>query len=237
MNNVLESIYKNLSIEKDTILVPKWGAKPQVTIEQFMTAILNTESSQKAFDLCGRNRRSFDRNLKKLFPDVYLQGGGQTWKNYFLRASDYKYCSKCKILKSKTEFNKDSNNSDQLSFWCRECAKIRSSANYHENKEYFDNYYKSNRKEYRARAAKRRASLLQRTPKWSEEDEIREFYKNCPTGFHVDHFYPLQGETVSGLHVLGNLQYLEISKNLSKGNKHPDEFYGHVAKLVETRQT
>lgn len=60
---------------------------------------------------------------------------------------------------------------------------------------------------------------LNRVPVWSETKEIKEFYANCPEGYEVDHIIPLQGELVSGLHVLGNLQYLTVSENRSKSNK------------------
>ena len=72
---------------------------------------------------------------------------------------------------------------------------------------------------YRVHSAKRRASELLRTPTWSEEELIRKFYMNVPKGYHVDHIIPLQGETVSGLHVRDNLQYLTASENCSKKNK------------------
>ena len=59
---------------------------------------------------------------------------------------------------------------------------------------------------------------LNRVPIWSELDEIKQFYLDCPEGCHVDHIIPLQGRLVSGLHVLDNLQYLTARENLSKSN-------------------
>ena len=69
----------------------------------------------------------------------------------------------------------------------------------------------------------RRIAKSLRTPKWltkQEKVQIKDFYLNCPEGYHVDHIIPLQGENVSGLHVLANLQYLTIQDNKIKGNKY-----------------
>lgn len=57
-----------------------------------------------------------------------------------------------------------------------------------------------------------------RTPAWSERKAILEFYYLCPPGHEVDHIIPLKGRLVSGLHVLGNLQYLTTSENCKKSN-------------------
>jgi hypothetical protein len=75
----------------------------------------------------------------------------------------------------------------------------------------------------RARAydAKRYAQEKRSTPAWAEHERIAEFYANCPPGWHVDHFYPIQGQHVSGLHVLANLQYLPATENLRKSNRSP----------------
>ena len=70
----------------------------------------------------------------------------------------------------------------------------------------------------RAVTAKYRASQLKATPKFANLKKIKEIYKNCPKGYHVDHIVPLQGKEVCGLHVEYNLQYLTKSENLSKSN-------------------
>jgi len=74
----------------------------------------------------------------------------------------------------------------------------------------------------RAKVAKYKAAKLQRIPVWMTKDELkmmRFFYINCPEGCDVDHIVPLQGENVSGLHILSNLQYLTKEENGRKGNK------------------
>ena len=82
-------------------------------------------------------------------------------------------------------------------------------------------------------AANRRAILAQRTPPWLTDDDIagiRQYYwyadlLTVSTGVahHVDHIVPLNGETVSGLHVPWNMQVLPAIENIKKGNKHAAE--------------
>lgn len=59
-----------------------------------------------------------------------------------------------------------------------------------------------------------------RKPKWANTEQIRQFYVNCPEGFHVDHIIPLRGKLVCGLHVIENLQYLPAIENIKKGNRY-----------------
>ena len=72
---------------------------------------------------------------------------------------------------------------------------------------------------HKIRQAKRRADKLNATPKWTNLKKIKEIYKYCPRGYHVDHIVPLKGVNVCGLHVENNLQYLTAQENISKGNK------------------
>ena len=69
-----------------------------------------------------------------------------------------------------------------------------------------------------ARRAKWRAKLKQRTPEWVDLEAIEFFFEYCPEGCDVDHIAPLQGEIISGLHVVENIQWLPALANKAKGN-------------------
>lgn len=79
---------------------------------------------------------------------------------------------------------------------------------------------------------RRNAQKLHATPSWLTKenlDSIKLIYKDAAEraqrdgiSYHVDHIVPLQGETVSGLHVPWNLQILEASENISKSNRFAD---------------
>jgi hypothetical protein len=80
-----------------------------------------------------------------------------------------------------------------------------------------------------AQHAKRRAAKLQRTPKWLTKDDCQLIEAKYAMAkwlgevvgmpYHVDHIIPLQGDSVSGLHVPNNLCVLLGADNLSKSNK------------------
>lgn len=57
------------------------------------------------------------------------------------------------------------------------------------------------------------------TPKWTDSSAVNSFIDACPSDFHIDHILPLRGESICGLHVLENLQYLPAKENLKKSNK------------------
>lgn len=67
-----------------------------------------------------------------------------------------------------------------------------------------------------------KSRLRKATPKWADKKAIKGFYLNCPEGYEVDHIVPIRGTSVSGLHVLNNLQYLTREQNLTKNNRFND---------------
>lgn len=90
-------------------------------------------------------------------------------------------------------------------------------------------YAKDNPHLFAAKTRKRKSAKLQRTPSWLTDEhhkQISMFYWEAAEvsklvgEFHtVDHIIPLQGKTVSGLHVPWNLQILTKSENSAKGNR------------------
>lgn len=78
--------------------------------------------------------------------------------------------------------------------------------------------YKRNPGPTKAAAAKQRANLRNACPFWANLEGIKDFYKSCPDGYEVDHVIPLRGKTVSGLHIVENLQYLPWKENRQKSN-------------------
>jgi len=85
-----------------------------------------------------------------------------------------------------------------------------------------------NRDKVNAKWMKREAGKKNRTPAWLTADDhwaIQEAYdiaqkRKQMFGFdwHVDHIVPLQGKTVSGLHVPWNLQVIPAKLNQQKSN-------------------
>lgn len=76
----------------------------------------------------------------------------------------------------------------------------------------------------RARVARK----LKAMPAWADREAIKKIYEEAArrtavTGVKhsVDHFYPLQGKTVCGLHVANNLQVLTLAENLKKSRRMP----------------
>lgn len=72
-----------------------------------------------------------------------------------------------------------------------------------------------------------------RTPNWLTEEQVKSIAteyelatwctKVMGIKYHVDHIVPLQGKTVSGLHVPWNLRVIPALDNQSKSNKFSDK--------------
>jgi hypothetical protein len=88
---------------------------------------------------------------------------------------------------------------------------------------------KKNKGRVNSWTARRYAAKKQRTPTWLTQDDfwlMEEAYtlavlreKTTKIKWSVDHIVPMQGDTVSGLHVPNNLRVIPLLANSEKSNK------------------
>lgn len=139
--------------------------------------------------------------IQDIFPDK-PQSSNQKLDIWILAKFGYKYCRMCDTVKLLTDFTLNKSKAGGLNVQCKLCQKEQTA------------------KTQPARQAKYRAAGLRAIVPWSDLEEISKYYSKCPEGYQVDHIVPLQGNNVSGLHVINNLQYLTKEDNLKKHNKY-----------------
>ena len=100
-----------------------------------------------------------------------------------------------------------------------ENAKKQYNASQKNQSERWKRWYEKNKAKQLAKSNMEKAAKLQRIPPWADIEAIKQFYLDRHEGYHVDHIIPLRGKTVSGLHILENLQYLPAKENMAKSNK------------------
>ena len=146
-----------------------------------------------------------------------------------------KICSRCQSKKSLSEFTKRSASKDGYTSACTKCLKKQKRIDYMCEPEKTMLRVKRNWKTKRESDPVYRrawnqwsyAKELGRVPPWVKFSRdllprYKELLEKFP-GMTVDHIIPLQGKSVSGLHVPNNLQALPLSDNSSKWNHyHPD---------------
>ena len=141
-------------------------------------------------------------------------------------------CHKCgstnKLVRKQKKYKTNGDLVIYKTIQCVPCSNTKQS-NFNKNKNSLE-WQRNNREHLRAyqreyykdkygeRNAKHEKRLKERFV-FDDMNEIQEFYRNCPKGFHVDHIIPLNGKNVSGLHTISNLQYLPATENLRKYNK------------------
>jgi hypothetical protein len=151
-------------------------------------------------------------------------------------------CVECKQLKEKERYHQNKNYRQEHYQRNRELCLARQKRLYEthyddilvyqsewraNNKERISQYRKDNSELYAFHTAKRRATLIQATPKWAEFDMILELYQQAKqlsdsTGVkhEVDHTIPLNHKLVCGLHCIANLQVITKRENCIKHNKY-----------------
>ena len=219
-----ELVLDKMGLFYDDVLKKKHGSTKEYTYGEVIERIItgDTGSAKDLFPEIGE--QTFNRMMKRLSPNVRLNGGHETWKYYLLSIIGYKQCHKCGSIKPYADYRKDSYSPIGLTSRCAKCISISQKGQYRKYYDTFQKSFKKNRHKIRARNIQYNYDRSLRIVPWTESEEINKFYENCPEGYHVDHILPLKGKMVSGLHVLSNLQYLTVEENLRKGNKFETDY-------------
>ena len=134
-------------------------------------------------------------------------------------------CKACRVLTCSVSYKKASperiEKKNKITQQWREKNKER-------RKEYNQVYAKQHQAKRTSLERKRQAAKLNRTPAWlTDFDKLKieclyqvAAMRTRESGYawHVDHIIPLQGKTVSGLHVPSNLRVIPATENLRKNN-------------------
>lgn len=161
-------------------------------------------------------------------------------KEYYLKNKDAFIEYRAKNRETRNEYLKQYRKDRKYDSEYKAKENARTLAWYHANFDKIKDKKYAKDKEWRDKnkhiinsfTAKRRVIKLQRMPKWltkEQKKQIKVMYTlatslNKSTGvqWHVDHIIPLQGKTVSGLHVPENLQVISATENMKKRNKFED---------------
>jgi ribosomal protein L33 len=173
--------------------------KPELTVDLFISIISKDTYNLKEL---GLSSSTTSKLLKELLPDRITNASGTKPHTHILEKAELKHCGRCGQVKPFEEFRKNTSQRLGLNSYCKICHQETTTST------------------QAGRQSEYKANKIQRTMPWSELEDIKKFYTACPVGYHVDHVVPLNGKLVSGLHVLGNLQYLPAVENCSKNNKY-----------------
>jgi len=196
-----------------------------------------TQETTKVCSTCRESKSTSEFHKDRSAKDGFTHKCKSCMKNYqrsiklINQSKDYSKddfnlkCTVCSETKHCSEFSKKVYSTNGYRPYCKTCNNARCSS-----------WRKTNPHKANRLKAERRARKLRQTPSWADKEAVEAVYleaqlKSKETGIahHVDHMVPLKGETVSGLHVQGNLQVLTYKENSSKGNRHwPDDWSDYL---------
>ena len=163
------------------------------TLYDLVNALITYESVPEAAASLGYSDNPIKQSIREYILPTVIKTDARHWRNFLLSTIDHKICCICNRIQHLDNFHSDKSQIDSKAHDCASCKSARTKYDKEE--------------------------LALRVVPWTDKIAIREFYNNCPVGMVVDHYRPLRGKLVSGLHVLSNLRYMTREDNLAKSNK------------------
>lgn len=222
-NTHIQEVLSKLDWDATLCLNPnRHKGTKEILAEDMLEALLCTDTVHKAAEYLITTYKVLNTCIKRNLAPILgnLNGGRETWNFKLGHLIKIKRCPSCKLIKHYDEYHIDNNNPRGINNECKACRVTSNAISYKKEnvQESHKRSYEKNKDAIKARNAQYRADRLLRHPSWADLVKIALIYKNCPTGYHVDHIIPLKGELVSGLHTESNLQYLPAKDNLAKSN-------------------
>lgn len=199
-----------------------------IICEDLIEVLLTTASIKEASELLDITDSALEHILRRSFKVICNKTDKSKWNTFLLSLAELKQCRVCEEIKSFEFYSANKAIHSNKNSICKECDCAKHKE-YRIGKEQIcrdrsATHYKNNKADYLARNAHRKALKIKATPIWADRDKIKEIYRSCPKGFHVDHIIPLKGELVCGLHVEYNLRHLPALENMQKYNKFTGEW-------------
>ena len=222
IQEIVEDVLSVWNIRPDSWVRKPRATFPGCTVHDFIEKLIVYETGPEFIKFEGWGEQTFNRAVKSLLSPIFgqLHGGNETWARTLLQSIEIKQCPHCVKFLRYTAYGINKHSFAGIDSVCKSCKSKQNAAHYALSKDtYHKTYISLHRAEYTARNALRRARELKATPAWANIEKIKDIYRTCPPGYHVDHEIPLRGELVSGLHVENNLRHLPALENLKKSNK------------------
>lgn len=207
-DDIVVKLLDHYGLFYDNILKPKTKTFAGIVAGDLFKAVLSGSSAKAAALLLNCSDRTVQRCILNIHGSTFTTHGGGSLRFHLLTQVEIAHCNICNGFYSKEHFYKDNSRTLGITANCILCKN-----------DIFKLYYENNKGSIISNVAERRAHIIKATPRWANLSKIKELYKNCPKGYHVDHIIPLRGINICGLHVENNLQYLLAKDNLVKGNK------------------
>lgn len=186
------------------------GASVSITFGELCALIYEKDTVSAICNELSMTSNTLRRGLHNAFPDLAeSKHNGTVWRVELLFLLGYRRCMYCKVDKSLDEFYNSTSDKGGKSYSCKVCAQ---EANKIQRVERPEIIKASNRK--------RKAIVRNALASDADLDLIKNIYKNCPKGYHVDHIIPI---SKGGLHHEDNLCYLPAILNMQKQAKLPEE--------------